>query len=194
AGYEWTDIDYDKEDQSTSPISDSEEQRYYVGLDWEITAKSRGRVKLGRNTKEFDDSVLGKDREYLVELQLSHQLTPKTTVDVNGFRRPVETSISETAYSLIYQLKAVLTHQFTHKISGGLDCGYKYEKFKGDLTYGGETKERRDDLFSVTPSLSYQIKRWLSTRLDYIYEKRDSNFSDFSYSTHTVSVMLKAAF
>jgi hypothetical protein len=191
-GCELTNINYEEETRIDSPISDGREQRYYAGLDWQITAKSRGRLKSGTSIKTFDDSSMDKDREYLFELQLSHQFTPRTSLVLNAYRRPSESTINQAAYSLKYQAGSVLTHRITHKISGSLECGYTNEKFKGDLIYGPGKKERKDDYFSAAPSLNYQIKRWLSTGLYYVYEERESNFSDFSYSTNTISLMMKA--
>jgi hypothetical protein len=51
SGYELARIDYDENDNR-----DSTENRFFGGLQWNITEKSRGRIKGGYGVKEVDNS------------------------------------------------------------------------------------------------------------------------------------------
>jgi len=100
---------------------------------------------------------------------------------LNVWRKTNETNISITDYMLSNGIELGYNQQFTGRIMGNVRLSYINEHYKGDLTYGGETKERKDDYYIGTIGLYYKFREWLGTGVGYMFTKRDSNFPDFEY-------------
>ena len=179
--YENVTIDYD-----TDQLSDSTENRGYLGLDWDMTAKSWGRVKVGYGDKSMDDSTKSDLTTFLFETQLKHEITPKMTLMLTGDIGNKETNIDTTEYLLEKGVNLTLNQDFTRKVSGFISLHYTRDDYEGDLTYALETKERSDDIFSGSIGLDFTAYRWLNTSLSYVYTQRDSNFSTFDYTNNSV--------
>jgi hypothetical protein len=179
--YEFADISYD-----TNTDSDSVESRYYTGLEWDITAKTRGRIKLGYIDKNFDKSSMDDQDGFSYEIQTQHNFTPKRALQLIGFRRFNESTMVTSTTYLSTGLSAAWLQRFTEKWSGTLSASYSNEEYKGDFTFNGVTGERDDDLFSIAPALRYEFREWMLFDLGYVFTQRDSNFRPFDYNNNTV--------
>jgi hypothetical protein len=73
----------------------------------------------------------------------------------------------------------------TSKITGFLDFAYTNESYGTDLTFGGLTAKRKDNLYQASMGFQYEFRKWLKAGLSYVYSTRDSNFPDFNYSNNT---------
>lgn len=178
--YEFVDIRYDK-----NVLSNSREHHYFGGLQWDITAKSKGSVKAGYGKKDFISSSESGEH-FILEVQLDHHFTPKTSLVMKASRKTYETNISTTDYILSNTVEAEYIQRLTGKITGHVNLSYMRDEYKGDLTFAGETKERRDDFYRGSFALQYEFKEWLKTDIGYIYDRRQSNFSDFDYTSNIV--------
>lgn len=183
--YDFIDINYDK-----SALFDSKEYHYFGGLQWDMTAKSKGSVKAGYGVKNFSVSSIGNAKDFIAEAQIDHQFTPKTSVKIKASRRTNETNISTTDFILSNNIEVAYLQRLTGKITGDVNFSYTNDSYKGNLTFGGETKERKDDTFRGAFALRYNFKEWLYLDSGYIYTKRSSNFSDFDYTTNIVFIRI----
>ena len=183
--YDFIDISYDE-----SALLDSKEYHYFGGLQWDVTAKSKGSVKAGYGVKNFSVSSIGDAKDFIVEAQIDHQFTPKTSVKIKASRRTNETNISTTDFILSNNIEVAYLQRLTGKITGDVNFSYTNDSYKGNLTFGGETKERKDDTFRGAFALRYKFKEWLNLDTGYIYTKRDSNFSDFDYTTNIIFIRI----
>jgi len=129
-------------------------------------------------------------REFIFELQLDHKFTPKTSLKLVATRKTNETNISTADYILSDGLRARYLQRFTAKISGSVGLSYNNDKYHGELTFGGETRERDDDIYSASLALQYEFREWFKTDLGYLYSRRDSNFSEFDYSNNTFFIRI----
>lgn len=187
AQYRFIDIDYELNFIS----NDSDEHHYWGGVEWKMSPKSKGRLKLGYGYKDFDEGSNKEDDGTLIlEGQFSHQLTPKTSIHFNGFRRTEETTIRETDYVLTHGASAQYNQRFTEKLTGHLFLSYAWDHYQGELALEGETKERKEDLIRLRPSLRYELTRWLMADAAYSYTKRDSNFSIFDFDENRFSIRI----
>ena len=181
--YEFTKVNYD-----TGALYDSKEHRYFAGLQWDITAKSKGSIKAGLGIKDFYDPGIKNSEEFIFEIQVNHQLTSKTSLNLSAYRRTTETTITTTDYMITNSFSASYLQRFTSFISGYLNMDYTYERYEGDLTFGYETKERKDELYGIAPGLRFRLLRWLTADIEYSYNKRDTNFGYFAYTNNTVLI------
>src|SRR4030042_1111632 len=183
--YDFIDINYDE-----SALFDSKEYHYFGGLQWDMTAKSKGSVKAGYGVKNFSVSSIGDAKDFILEAQIDHQFTPKTSVKVKASRKTNETNISTTDFILSNNIEVQYLQRLTGKITGDVNFSYTNDSYKGNLTFGGETKERKDDTFRGAFALRYKFTEWLQLDTGYIYTKRGSNFSDFDYTSNIVFIRI----
>lgn len=186
--YEFADISYD-----TNEILDSREYRYYLGLDWDITADSRGRVKGGLIKKVFDDSRFGEEEGFSAELQLLHSFNPKRHASIAAYRRYTESSI-ESAYTVLTTgVDFALMQRFTPKWSGSLNVLYYRDDFQDNIAAGGAGRDREDDTFRIGPALIFEPRDWMKVDLGYYFSKRDSNIDQFDFENNTISLLIELA-
>ena len=183
--YDFIDISYDE-----NALFDSKEYHYFGGLQWDVTAKSKGSVKAGYGVKNFSVSSIGDAKDFIVEAQIDHQFTPKTSMKIKASRKTNETNISTTDFILSNNIEVEYLQRLTGKITGDVNFSYTNDSYKGNLTFDGETKERKDDTFRGAFALRYKFKEWLNLDSGYIYTKRDSNFSDFNYTTNIIFIRI----
>jgi len=58
----------------------------------------------------------------------------------------------------------------------------------------GQLLRRNDNVYSFGTGLSRPITRWLRVRLDYLYNDRGSNFTNYTYNEHRVILGLQTSF
>jgi hypothetical protein len=178
--YEYFDITYDK-----NILSDSQEHHFFGGMQWDITAKSKGSVKAGYGKKDFASAEENTD-DFIFEVQIDHHFTPKTSLMLRASRSTNETDVSTTDYVLSDTIELEYLQKITAKIAADIKLSYTRDAYKDDFTYDGKTGELDDDYYDGAFALQYKFREWLQTDLGYIFMKRDSSFSEFDYTTNVV--------
>jgi len=178
AEYEYSDIDFD-----SGSTFDSEENRYYGGIHWDVTAKTRGTIKLGYIDKEFDQSSANDQDDFSMEVQTRHHLTPKRELQINAYRKFNESDYEAASSFLATGMTISLAQRFTEKWSGTLNASYENNDYNG--------VDREDDLYGIGPALSFEAKRWLTFNLGYYYYNNDSDINAYSYTEN--NLFLRAA-
>jgi hypothetical protein len=186
--YEHIDIDYDQD-----ILADSTENHYYVGLQWDMTAKSRGRFMLGYGEKDFAADAGSTQNDLLAEIQLDHRFTPKTSVFLNATRKTNESDIPDVKSILTHRTQLGLRQRLAAKIRGSLDIFYLRDSYRGEITVDNLRGERVDEYYGAGLALGYVPLRWLNMTLGYRFIERDSNFSGYNYQNNTVYLTLAAA-
>ncbi len=177
--YEYLDVSYKKDIQP-----DSREHHYYGGIQWDITAKSRGTVKAGYGVKDFTGSETGNSEDFILEAQIDHKFTPKTSVILRASRQTNETNISGYDFILTDIVELEYLQRLTGKITADIKLLYEKDDYEGDPTIVG--RRLVDKYYSGAFALRYQFREWLGFDLGYIYMERDSNDNDFDYDTNVV--------
>jgi hypothetical protein len=186
--YTFIDIDYDHNNEL-----DSQEHHFLGGLEWDITAKSKGRIKAGYGIKDFEssgDSV----NTFIVEAQVRHRFTPKTHLTLTAYRKTDETNISTTSYILTNGVRLDYLQILTSKITGLINLSYVNDKYKDDLIINGTRIRLEDDVYQAGVGLQYVFNRWLKSDVGYVYNRRDSSYSPFSYTSNTVFLRVTGSF
>jgi polysaccharide biosynthesis protein VpsM len=179
--YQYIDISYDK-DQTLN----SREHHFLAGVQWDITAKSKGEVKAGYGTKDFTAfSGGGNNGAVIFEAQIKHQFTPRTSLTLTGYRKTDETNISTSSYTITNQAGAEYQQLLTSKITGLANLLYVNERYKGILTAEGNGSEIKDNIYQAAVGIQYEFQKWLRSSLGYVYTKRDSGFPDYNFSSNT---------
>lgn len=189
--YDLVDVDYD-EDNLADSLSDSDVQRYFVGLQWDMSSRSRGIFKAGLANKEFSDSTLSDRNDLILEAQLDHRISSRTSLRIEGTRTQEESTSAGTGSILSNSIGATGQHLFNSKISGNLWLSYTRDSYRGDGFLGG----RKDNLYSAGGSLRYDLQKWMNISAGYSFAERDSNnpgANDFDYSRNSLFLSLTLA-
>jgi polysaccharide biosynthesis protein VpsM len=179
--YEFINIQY-KNDTALN----SKEFHYLGGLQWDMTAKSSGTIKAGYGFKDFNEPDAEDSKDFIMELQLSHRFTPKTSMTLFASRTTNETNIATTDYILSTTIGVGYAQMLTSKLTADIQLAYTNDIYRHDLTYNNETDQLNDKYYTAAFSLRHKVKRWLEASVGYLFSKRDSNFSDFDYTTNSI--------
>jgi polysaccharide biosynthesis protein VpsM len=179
--YEFVDIDYDLD-----TLSDSKEYHYFTGLDWNMTGKSKGRIKVGYGVKDFDRKGVDNRDDLILEAQVDHRFTSKASMFVKVSRRTEETDLATTQDMLSDNLQVGYTQNLTDKIAASIKAAFSHNSYDKDLTIDNKTAKRSDDYYSGNLALGYTPQEWLNLGVGYAYSDRNSNFATFDYKSHTV--------
>lgn len=181
---EYTDINYVSDPAGmigAFDTLDSVTQNYSIGVSWEATGKTKGSVKVGHVTKQFDDrdrenfsgenwevNVQWKPRSYSVFTLLSSREARET----NG----VGNFIDEKSYSLSWR------HNWNKRLMSVL-----YYRFD-DERYGGDSSNREDELNSYGARVNYTAKPWLDLGVSASMRDKNSTIRSFSHERTRVAL------
>ncbi len=178
--YDFIDITHDKE-----AALDSREHNFFGGVQWDITAKSKGRIKAGYGMRDFVNTDTSSNN-YIFEVQIAHTLSSKNSLLLSAYRQTDETNFIESDFIATNGVKAEYLHRLRSRLTGSAIFAYTSETYEGgDFTVDGVTKQRKDSVYDGTLSLRYQFRKWLQSDIGYEFTRRDSNFGDFSYRSNT---------
>ena len=185
--YERTNIDYDH-----LSANDSNENRYYTGIDWEISAKSKGQFKLGWLEKNFDTNDNRDEEDFSMEAQIQHTFTPKSAMSLNAFQKYHETSMANSFFIKTQGVSGAFLLRFSQKWSGAINASYSRNTYEGsDLN--GTVSERRDNVFGIGPAVKFDAKKWLVFEGGFHYTTRNSNYSIYDYDNEIIYLRMKIA-
>ncbi len=179
--YEHADIDYDRRSGY-----DSKENRYYTGINWEVSAKSKGQVKLGYLGKKFHGNANKNQKDFSMEAQIQHALTSKSSISFNAYQKYHETSMTDADYIRTSGLSFAFLQRFTKKWSGAINTSYVKEIYQGS--------KRKDTIYGIGPGLKFNAKKWLVFEGGFHYNKRDSNYDIYDYVNKMIYLRIKIAF
>jgi hypothetical protein len=158
--------------ESNSPRS-SKSNALLGGAEWDLTAKTTGKVRIGYEKKDFDEST-SKDLDNPTwQIDLAYKPRTYSTFTFLARQALAEGDDGSDA------VKATFTqvgwrHGWTERITTVAQAGY------GQYDYEGES--RQDKLQDYNLSVIYQMRRWLDIELGYRYRDNDSDAEDESFT------------
>ena len=186
AEYKHISVSYD----DSSLVDGSHVDRMYGGFQWNMTAKSKGRIKLGTESRDYDDSAFSDLDEFIMEMNADYSFSPKTSLGLRAFRHSEETDIKGLESQIHNRINTFVAYKPMSRVTCYLDLAYSERHYNGHFTYNGVTKERDDTTYTITPSIEYRFREWLTVKADYYWIDRDSNFSDFDYTSNIFQVSI----
>ena len=162
---------------------DSNEQRYFAGLNWEATAMTSGSLRLGYLKKRFSSARQVGAGQFSWELGAKWAPTTYSSVQISSDYGPQET---DGTGSYIKSIGADVSwdYAWNNRLSHNVYGGYHENR------YQGVGVARKDRLSSAGISVDYQIQRWLGIGAGYDYLNRNSNLANTSFKDNTWSLNL----
>lgn len=175
ADYRYLNIAYDKSNEL-----DSNEHYLMAGIEWDITAKSKGLLKVGYEVKDFEhtNESFG---DFSFEAQIDHSFTPRTSFSLRAFRKTSETNVSGMAFSVTDGLETKLQHSVNPRLTSSAGFLIMSDNYKTwpDLTGGFDSM-----LYQVNLALQYSFRRWLKGGIGYAYTIRNSSEPELQYRSN----------
>jgi hypothetical protein len=164
--------------QANSPRS-SQSDALLAGAEWDFTARTTGKVRVGYERKDFDDSE-SKDLDNPT-WQVDLQWKPRTysTFTVLARQAMAEGDDGADAVKATYA-QLGWRHGWTERITHVMQIG------AGRNVYEGQ--DRTDDLRDYRLALVYEMRRWLDIEIGYRYRDDNSDADNESYERNVFEV------
>lgn len=169
--YDRADIEFD-----TDSTNNSTENRFYGGLNWEITAKTKGSLKLGFIDKDFDSSSVDDQDGFSLEVQTQFNLTSKRALQINAYRKFHESDLANASSFLSTGTEIALLQRFSEKWTGTLTAFYETNEYNGF--------NRDDDYFGLGPAVRFKPRKWMIFDMGYMYYSNSSNITLYDYDVN----------
>ncbi|WP_422640861.1 outer membrane beta-barrel protein [Vibrio aestuarianus] len=151
---------------------DSKHYFAYVGASWDATGKLRGNAKIGAQHKNFDSAEREDFDSFSWDIDLTYLVKSYSAVQLKTNRRSTDPDgVGDAIDTKIYDIN--WSHNWSKIISTKADVSLLSEDYTGS--------SRKDDTTNVTLSFNYDFRRWLTFKLGYGLESKDSNINQFSY-------------
>lgn len=179
-------IEYDRKNvvfSQSTPDLDNTADSILAGITWEITARSKGTVKVGTIKKNFTSDAQGDFRGWVGYADVHHDFTDNTSIMLNGQRTVNETNLPGNRYFITTGAYAELTHRFLRRLSGVVRGSYGQDEYSDPVP--PDTTVRIDRTLLEGFGLKYAMKDWLEFAVDYNRRERRSNLPVNDYNEHS---------
>jgi polysaccharide biosynthesis protein VpsM len=146
----------------------SNEQLFYVGAQWDATAKTSGFVKYGHMWKNFAYSGDQNDSTNSWDVGIRWRPRTYSVFDLSALKRFDEsTGVGDT----IVERRTGIgwTHAWNSRLSHNLSYAHIRD------TYLGAGTNRRDETNAIGVKINYQFRRWARFGAEFTRTDRDSN-------------------
>ena len=175
---DYTDYDFGETDAFGSNQS-GDQMRYLGGVTWEATANTTGEFRIGYRDRSFDDPNFTDLSGLALDLSMTWTPSELATVRVRA-NEDNQSSAVQGVGGYVRQLFGVdLTRSTSARSRLVADASFETLEFEGGLG-------RDDDRWSAGVGFEYDLTSRLSTRVEYRYEDRDSNFALFNFEANVI--------
>lgn len=177
------DVDYDKDAPSDR---DSDDVFYFVGAEWDATAKTSGSFRFGYQEKDTHDDAF--DDFEATAWELNMRWVPKEYSSFEIFTsRGYEDSRDTLSFidHKIYSLR--WNHKWSSRLSSALFAERDSEEYEDGST-------REDDTDTWGFSATYEPVKHVKLHTEYNYEDRESTAAGLDYERNVVLVGAELAF
>ena len=165
--------------ESGLPINlDSDEDYYLGGIAWELSAKTRGEIRLGRSDRKYDDGNFSSANTHW-EVELEWRPLSYSEFVLNTGRESLET-YGSGRFINVKKHSLAWNHAWRGRVSSKVQIGLTEDAY--------EDSSRRDDQFFWLAALFYEPRNWLNLSAGMSYSENDSNFTPVNYERNVVYI------
>lgn len=169
----------------TPPSQSSTENRYYLGLKWDATAKTTGTVKFGYLTKNFDSSSQKNYSGTSWDAGVRWSPLTYSVFDFTTSRQTQEsTGVGDAILSSAYGVS--WNHAWNSRFRTQGILGYRNDDFIDSSPH------RKDDTTTLGIKAFYSFRRWLLFGAEYTHFDRNSNLSIYDYKRNLYLLTIRA--
>ena len=163
---------------------DSTEQSYFLGVNWEATAKTTGNVKFGTTKKSFNLGQLPSGTSTVWDGEI--RWAPKTysVVDVSLHQKSNEYG-GTGSFIISRDTDLSWTHDWSGYVTSALSFGDGADTF--------QASPRADKRQTYGMKVTYGFRRWLRAGVGYQHTKRTSTYPINDYTKAVTMLTLEGS-
>lgn len=179
-----------------------------TGARWDISGVTTGEFLVGYQFLKFTRtqanqqgpllSLFRRDQDSAENLFFMGRLfwnpIPRLTVTLQPYRTIQQTVVFGTSFFTATGINLSAVHSLTERMDLTANFGYENDRFSSPAGAVSVTPARTDHLKNVAVGINYRTAKWVGTSLQYIFEDRDSNLTDFTYQANTVMLSVQTFF
>jgi hypothetical protein len=153
-------------------------------LPWKIEASA----SVGVNLRELSDKRHNDFHYFTTSVNLKRTFFEKTTLEAVVSRRPQEATFDD---QVIFDEKLFyggIAHLLTPKLRARANASLVNRDYEEVATVGREHGKRYDNLIKINLGADYVVRKWLTLRIEYSFNRQDSSFSEFDYTENQLSL------
>jgi len=186
--YDHTTIDYTQQGSDLNNTVDT----VFLGITWEITARSKGTIKVGQTSKDYKDPSVKDFSGTSWSLNIDHKFNEETAIVLAGLRQVNETKLIGTSYYITTGVSAELSDRFMTKTAFLLRGSYGTDVYSNAVPPATEAREDKTSM--VGAGLKYFASDWLNLGADYNKRHRSSNVAGNDYDETQYVLSLNMSF
>jgi hypothetical protein len=184
-------IHYTVNSSDGTPDKDNKSHTVVIGVQGVLAPKLTGQIEGGGTYREYDATAIpGASRvarSIVAMTSVKYQADPYTAAVLTLSRHLEESIDPSNPFYFSNDASLDIDHKFPHKFTAGIDLAIGKDQYVNAQTIGGFSGNRRDDLYQGGIWVEYDIQKWLSTGLAYVYRERNSIFTgQFNYQDSQV--------
>jgi uncharacterized protein (PEP-CTERM system associated) len=166
------------------------------GGTWNITDLTSGEILVGYQIVQFSNaevnqppplSQFSRDKDnysnsYFMG-RLNWQATPLLRITLQPYRTVQQIVTSGSLFYTATGVNLTGRHELTDSTTINLNLGFEEDNFQSS---GSGGSDRNDQLKNVAIGMNYRAVKWVGLGIQYIFEDRNSNQSQFTYQANTV--------
>jgi hypothetical protein len=163
---------------------------------WNITDLTSGEILVGYQIVQFTNaevnqppplSQFSRDKDnysnsYFMG-RLNWQATPLLRITLQPYRTIQQVVTSGSLFYTATGVNLTGRHELTDSTTINLNLGFEEDNFQSS---GSGGSDRNDQLKNVAIGMNYRAVEWVGLGIQYIFEDRNSNQSQFTYQANTV--------
>jgi len=177
----------------TRPQAESDANVVLFGLRGEITPLLIGRVRVGYTNQNFEQSLVPQSYSGLVaDVRLTRQFGASTALDFTVGRRTSPSAYQQNGSYLSNYGTVQFVVPIVEKLRLSANAAFSGNNYPlADVATG---IDRRDRAFGAAVGVAYFWTPLSFLSVDYVHDRHDSNFDEFSYRNNAVQFMVGFGF
>jgi hypothetical protein len=164
---------------------DNHSQTASAGVSGQLAPKVEGKIEGGMTYRQYARAAVNGasriTRSPMVDTALTYKPDQLSTITLDMSRYYEESVDPANPFYIANNVSMELARRFPPKLSAGVWLAYSLDRYE----YAQAGGTRRDDIYRSRVWTTYEIQKWLSTGLSYLYRQRNSTFSgQFNYEDH----------
>jgi hypothetical protein len=163
-----------------------------AGVTGKLSPKIEGQVEAGYTYRQYDQAPFAGaqsiHRSPTVATSVTYHPDEYSKIALT-LSRYLQESI-DPSNPFYYSNNAALDmdHKFPYKFTAGINLAMGIDQYQNAQTFGATNQTRRDDLYQGGAWVEYDIQKWLSTGVAYVFRERNSTFTgQFNYEDSQVT-------
>lgn len=177
-------------DQEASPLSIYGQLNLRVNYEW--TEKFSLQLSAGGEARNYRGD--GTSITPVFSLGATWRPFVDTAVSVTGFRNVNASPLYASTNYVATGVAVSLSQLWFHRLTTGVAVGYENDSYQSETSGSTFGSRREDNYFHVTPTLSYNLNKWLSATLSYEFRRDGSNQHLVSFTDNRVTFRLGISF